>query len=85
MEEKNKNEKLKLLLENIQKFIELYNDLNPEGKLSIASQDKKRDVSNIYICVYNDNNVGLFRKKDWSTKLRQTRSCPSPHYESGSI
>ncbi len=80
MEEKKKYEELKLLLEGFQKALELYNDLNPQEKLSITPQEEKKDVSDIFICVYNGKNVGLFKKLNWYSSYYKIIS-----YNAGSI
>lgn len=67
MEEKKKYEELKSILEGLQKALELYNDLNPQEKLAITPQDERKDVSEIYICVYNDKHIGLFREINWKS------------------
>ena len=64
MEEKNKCNDLKGILYEIQKTIEMYNQLNPEEKIVITKQEMK-DVSNLFVCSYNGWHVGLFEKDDW--------------------
>lgn len=83
MEEKKKYEELKSILEGLQKAIEMYNDLNPEQKLEITPQDKRKDVSDIFICVYNKKHVGLFKKINWKSGhyVRYFSDC----YNAGSI
>lgn len=63
MENKQKQEELKLILESIHRALELYNDLTPEQKMQITP--KAKDISNIYICVYDEIHVGLFQKTNW--------------------
>lgn len=45
----------------------------------ITPQDKRKDVSNIFICMYNGKHVGLFKKRNWSTNKTQS------WYDAGSI
>jgi len=86
MEEKNKYEELKSILDGIKKAVELYNDLNPQEKLAITPQEEKKDVSDIFICVYNDKHVGLFKKINWSTEKRNQSSYSDyAKYDAGSI
>ncbi len=40
------------------------------------------NISNIFICVCNDQHVGLFKRIDWVSKIEYT---PIPRYASGSI
>ena len=65
-------EKLREILESIKKAIEVYNGLNPEEKVIL--QDEKKDVSNIFICVYgtdpHNNHVGLFSEIKYSTNAK---------------
>ena len=82
MEEKKKYEEIKSILEGIQKSIELYNNLNPQEKLAITLQDERKDVSDIFICVYNDKHVGLFKKLDWHSK---SYGIENRYYEAGTI
>ena len=86
MEEKEKYEELKSILEGLKKALELYNDLNPQEKLTITPQDDRKNVSDIFICVYNDKHVGLFRKINWSSKMRNQSSFSDyAEYDAGSI
>lgn len=62
MEEKEKYEKLKLILDCLEKAVTLYNELNPQEKVTITPQVAKKDVSDIFICFYNHKHVGLFEK-----------------------
>ncbi len=80
MEETRKHEELKSILEGLQKALELYNDLNPQEKLEITPQGERKDVSDIFICVYNDKHIGLFKKINW-----YTRKYDSVEYAAGSI
>lgn len=84
MEEKNKYEELKTLLEGLQKALEMYNGLNPqERKLVIIPQEEKKDVSDIFICVYNNKHVGLFKKINWNSSYH--RGWSNFDYNAGSI
>lgn len=85
MEDKEKFEELKSILEELQKALELYNELNPSQKLTITQQTEKRDVNNIFICVYNGIHVGLFKKINWSTELRKNYFFGCDEYDAGSI
>ena len=43
---------------------------------------EKKDVSNLFICVYDDSNVGLFKQKVIKTKeVRNIPFCPTDIYE----
>lgn len=83
MEEKKKYEELKSILKGLQKALELYNDLNPPKNLAITPQEEKKDVSDIFICVYNGKHVGLFKKINWNSDYYSRWSdCD---YDAGSI
>ncbi len=82
MEEK-KKEELKSLLEGLQKALEMYNDLNPQEKLTITPQEEKKDVSDIFICVYNNKHVGLFKKINWDSNYSYRSG--DDYYDAGSI
>lgn len=82
MEEKIKYEELKEILQGIQKTIEMYNSLNPEEKLTVTRQEEKKDISDVFVCVYNENCVGLFKKINWNSKM--VVGSP-PAYDAGSI
>jgi len=70
------------ILESIKKAIEVYNGLNPEEK--VVLQDEKKDVSNIFVCVYgtdaHNNHVGLFREIKYSSDTQY-----GTMYTSGSV
>lgn len=83
MEEKKKFKELKSILQGLQKALELYNDLNPEEKLAITPQEEKKDVSDIFICVYNGKHVGLFKKINWNSDYY--RGWSDCDYDAGSI
>lgn len=86
-------DKKKEIIEAIEKLIKLYNIGSADDKLTLShikeselknteeSQDKKKDVSNIFVCVYNDKCVGLFTKIGWIGKNRGFVTC----YDAGSI
>ncbi len=85
MEEIKRNEELKQILEGLQKALELYNGINPEEKLELVKQVEKKDVSSIFVCVYNSKCVGLFKKINWSSTIYQWTKYHSPEYNAGSI
>lgn len=62
MEEKKTCEELKNILRDIQNTIEMYNNISCTEKLSLTRQGEKKDVSDVFICVYDDGKVGLFRR-----------------------
>lgn len=33
--------------------------------------DTKENVSNVFVCVYNDNCVGLFKRINWSSSIEK--------------
>lgn len=63
------NEELKSILESLQKAVELYNSLSSKEKLQLVSEVEKKDVSDIFVCVYNDKCVGLFERKFLSSSM----------------
>lgn len=81
--EQKSKENLTLLLKNIRKAVEVYNSFEQEEKIEIVSrkknENKEVDVSNIFVCVYNDEHVGLFRKINYNEKTDRA------YYNAGSI
>lgn len=57
----------------------MYNDANAEEKIILTKEIK--DVSNIYICVYNYRHIGLFEKIDWNTEKTYDASCDRWNYD----
>lgn len=85
------NQKLKLILEEIKKLIDEYNALSNE-KLSLSTEFMKQDVSDIYVCVYNENSesdhIGLFRSIDWFSNYMEVENpynLPIYSYDSGNL
>ena len=76
-------EKLDEMLSKIQSVIEMYNSINQGDELVLTKKEKK-DVRNMFICVYNDRHVGLFRKINWSTR-KIYRMYWDAEYDAGSI
>ena len=80
------NSNTQQMLDDIKQALALYNKVATE-KMEIVPQVKKEDVSNVYICVYynddkfDDKYIGLFEKKDWSRR----QSAFSPEFYAGSI
>lgn len=70
------------LKEIILKSIELYNSLEGVEKVALIEEEKLKnmpingisltDVEKLYICQYDDNQVGLFRKIDFSSNKQTT-------------
>ncbi len=85
MEDKNKTAELKQILESIEKVIKMYNCMNTEEQLELVKKEEKKDVKNVFVGVYNDNCVGLFKKIDWSTSIEQWTEFHSAKYDAGSI
>ena len=83
MEENKNQEELKLILEELKKVLELYNKLNPRENLTLAKQEEKKNVSDIFICVYNNKHVGLFKKINWSSD-KKISSTLMTEYAAGS-
>ena len=46
----------------------MYNDLNPKEKLIITPEEQKKDVSNVFVCAYDNISVGLFKRINYSSK-----------------
>ncbi len=69
MEKVEKIAELKAMLENLKEIAELYNGMvESQERVAIVPQQLK-DVSNVVVCVYNNNRVGLFKKINWSSNL----------------
>ncbi len=64
---KDKYEDLKKILKSIKESVKLYNDLYPEEKIEVKKVEEKKDVKKFFICAYNEDCVGLFEKKDFSS------------------
>lgn len=62
--EKNELKELKELLKEISNVINKYNELNPEEKVKLIKQNQV-DVSNLFVCAYNNGCVGLFERIGW--------------------
>lgn len=68
------------LREIILKSIELYNSMEGIEKVALVEEKKLEkmsinqidliDVSDLYVCQYNDNQVGLFKKLNYSTPIK---------------
>lgn len=56
------------LLNKINKLIDKYNNISENDKIKIVS-DKVIDTENLYICLYDDDKVGLFKKKNYRNKI----------------
>lgn len=83
--EKQKYESLKEIVAGLQNALELYNQLNPEEMMELTKKDTRKDVSNIFICVYNDKHVGLFEKINWNTTPIKKSKYSDIEYDAGSI
>lgn len=77
-----KIEELKSMLGTIQKALDLYNELNPEEKMTMTPQIETKDVSDVFVCVYNDKHVGLFKTIDWT---RRPDGSDPQFYDAGII
>lgn len=55
------------ILIKINKLIEKYNSIS-DDKMSLV-QDKVLDTRNLYICLYDDDKVGLFKKKNYRNEI----------------
>jgi len=75
MEEK--RESKDKIFKKLQQLIDEINNLYPEEKISLEKNNKKW-VSNVCVCIYNGNCVGLFRKTNWRKEYDYGR------YDSGS-
>lgn len=51
-------------LKGLQEIITLYNACHPEQKVSIVPE--KRDVSQLFVCSYDEGKVGLFKTINWT-------------------
>jgi len=61
----NNKEKLKALKEEIINSVNLYNELNPNNKIIIYQEKSIYDIRDTFVCLYNDNKVGLFKVSKW--------------------
>lgn len=72
------------ILDTIKRLIKIYNASYPEESLTLGSskenglskeaneQSEKIDVKDIYVCLYNTNEIGLFKKDRYS--MEHTRA-----------
>lgn len=62
-----KRDEMKTILNDIQKALAFYNTVNPQDKRVIIPEiiPEKKDISNVYICVYDENKCDLFKKIDF--------------------
>ena len=65
MTEEERLKALNQILANIKEAISKYNELSPSNPLTLSDNELKIDVSNLYICLVDNNTVGLFEKKYW--------------------
>ena len=56
------------ILNKINKLIDKYNNISENDKLKIVN-DKLIDAENLYICLYDDDKVGLFKKKNYRNEI----------------
>ena len=75
------NERLNDLYESIKEQVDEYNDNNGIEKIEIAKVDNI-DVSNMFVCVYNDCYVGLFQRINFSNP---SDPLSRKSYDAGSI
>lgn len=55
------------ILIKINKLIEKYNSIS-DDKMSLV-QDKVLDTENLYICLYDEDKAGLFKKKNYRNEI----------------
>ena len=73
------------MLANLKEIAELYNGMvEPQERVEIVLQDQSRDVSNVFVCVYDSNHVGLFKKTDWQSPSKYD-FWGSLSYDAGSV
>lgn len=87
--ENTQTEKSIELLKLIKQLIEVYNKLNPKQK--IVLQDEKKDVSDVFVCVYHTNrkdlhnkHIGLFRETKYYSHILSSTTF-GEMYDAGSI
>ena len=51
-------------MNKINQAVDKYNEVSPNDKVKLIRQ-KQIDVSNLFVCTYNDGCVGLFERKNW--------------------
>ena len=56
------------ILNKINKLVDKYNGVSKDDKIKIMS-DKVIDTENLYICLFDDDKVGLFKKKNYRNKI----------------
>lgn len=82
------------LLQNINELLELYNELPGVEKKALVSEkyikstnlptiEKPKDISEYWVCLYNDDKVGLFKEVCHSSKVEYVMGIPN--YSAGSI
>lgn len=53
------------ILNKINKLIDKYNNISENDKVKIVS-DEVIDTENLYICLYDENRIGLFKKENYN-------------------
>ena len=56
------------ILNKINTLVDKYNNASENDKIKIVS-DKVIDTENLYICLYDDDKVGLFKKKNYRNEI----------------
>ena len=56
------------ILNEIKTLVDKYNNASENDKIKIVS-DKVIDTENLYICLYDDDKVGLFKKKNYRNEI----------------
>ncbi|MEE0699879.1 MAG: hypothetical protein U0M66_04765 [Bacilli bacterium] len=67
------------ILSRIEEIVQIYNNLEPENPISIQKKDV--DVSNVFVCAYNNSQVGLFKKRNYFKLINSSDNS----YDAGSV
>ncbi len=77
--------RMEVLYNHIRQGAEIYNELFPDAKIMLVHGpgiEKKEDVSSLYICTYDDNKVGLFKRINYNSNYY---FILGNYYDAGSI
>jgi len=63
---------------SIKNLVAAHNELYPKDTLELCDINEIKDVSDLFVCVYDNNQVGLFTKLNFKTKPSKCK-----HFEYG--
>lgn len=58
----------KELLKQIRNLVDSYNLISKRDKIAVFSKEKKDDIREVYVCLFDNEEVALFQKRDFEIK-----------------